>query len=131
MDNRDKSAEEYPRILWIGEHLEPPLHQVHAERLTEDPLALDFLLNEREGEDWVFRRDARIRRPLGEVIIDSGCQMPVIAPDVNLLYKAGDMQPHDRLDFNSALPALSEEQRQWLRDGLETCYPGHEWLEVL
>jgi hypothetical protein len=50
-------------VPWArGERLELPVHEVHA-RISSDhsPKKLEFLLNERDRTDWIYRRDPTIR----------------------------------------------------------------------
>jgi hypothetical protein len=48
------------------ESLRLPVHEVHA---TRSGLRLELLLNEREGETWLYRRDARVRLPVERLIL--------------------------------------------------------------
>jgi hypothetical protein len=46
------------------------------------------------GDDWEFRRDARVRRPLREVMHDLA-GLPCVNPAVQLLWKAKEPLPKD------------------------------------
>src|SRR5436309_6543830 len=98
---------------WLSEQwLDNPIHEIHAS-VNEAP-PLEILLNEREGSDWVFRRDHRIHRALTAVGGQTPGGVPYLAPEIVLLYKAATPSPLDEADFNAALPALDEAQRLWL-----------------
>ncbi len=110
-----------------GERLELPVHEVHG-AAPEGGAAVEWLLNERSGEDWVFRRDPSLRLPLTEAFVTTGASAPHLAPEIVLLFKAKAPREKDELDFASALPELSTERRRWLRESLQRCHPGHPWL---
>jgi hypothetical protein len=112
-----------------GERLELPVHEVHAR--SPSGASLEFLLNERAGDDWVFRRDARIRCPADRVIARDAAGVPYLCPAVVLLYKAKAPRPADEQDFDSVRAALPAAQREWLRDALAAAHPDHAWLDRL
>jgi hypothetical protein len=104
----------------------PELHQTWG-RDRSGRWRLDVLLEPWDGEDWVFRRDPRIRRPLAEVIAFSCSAIPYLAPEIVLLFKSKTPREKDELDFARTLPTLSRESIQWLRDALELVHPKHDW----
>lgn len=97
---------------------------------TKAPWAFELLLSDTEGDAWVFRRDARVRRPLASlgVQVDG---VPALAPEVILLFKAKAPRERDEMDFANALPALGEKRKEWLREALAAAHPGHAWLARL
>ncbi len=114
-----------------GEWLETPVHELHARREEGDPRHIEFLLNESSGDVWHFRRNHAVTRPLGEIHLRTPSRTPFLAPEVVLLYKAKKTTATDELDFCTVRPSLSEKARNWLRDALEVCHPGHHWTAVL
>lgn len=117
---------------WSGADLRPPVHEVWC-RSGVGPLdSFEALLNESGGPDLLFRRDRTVLLPLADAFRVSPSGLPVLAPEVVLLYKA--KQPDDetnRDDFRIALPSLNSAQRAWLRDALRVVYPAHDWLRLL
>ncbi len=109
-----------------GEWLSAPLHEIHARSPSGE--TLEFLLNERDGGDWVFRRDARVRCRADRVIVMSEMGIPHLCPAVVLLYKAKAPRPADEQDFEAVRAALSAAQREWLRAALATVHPDHPWM---
>ncbi len=112
--------------------LELPVHEVHAqpcEGVAGRPLEL--LLNEREGADWVYRRDPAVRLPLVRALREVQGGVRVLAPEVVLLYKSKAPRPVDEADFRSARPLLDAEARTWLRAALLRGAPGHPWVTAL
>ncbi len=117
---------------WSGnEWLNLPIHEIHAHRSAGDPSALEILLNECSGENWVFRRNPEITRPLRLIERRSGLSVPFLAPEIILLYKAKNPGVEDEDDFNRVKQLLDREPRAWLRWAIQNSYPAHPWLESL
>jgi hypothetical protein len=114
-----------------GERLLPPVHEVYASQPGGSPPELELLLNERQGEEWVFRRDARVRCPADRVVVEGAAGLPVLCPAVVLLYKAKHLRPQDERDFAAVRDGLGRARRRWLRAALEQVHPGHPWLARL
>ena len=114
-----------------GEWLHPPIHEVHARSGDQPSVNLEFLLNERTADRWVFRRNPEVSCPLDRVILQSGAGLPVLCPAVVLLYKAKAPRTVDELDFTVVRGNLDAEQLTWLESALRTCHPGHRWLARL
>lgn len=87
----------------------------------------EFLLCERAGDDWVFGRDPRVRRPVWSIGRATPGGVPFLAPEIVLLHKAKRARDVDALDLRATLPRLSRAERRWLRDALDVALPGHAW----
>ncbi len=117
---------------WAAEEwLPPPVHEIHAHAPEDQAPTLEFLLNERVGEHWVFRRHPAVRCPVRHVSVRSAAGLPVLCPAVVLLYKAARAGAADELDFRAALGHLAPERRMWLRQALAQAHPEHPWLARL
>lgn len=114
-----------------GEFLGPPVHEIHCFKEPAEPPQLEVLLNERDGRDWVFRRDARVRRSLDRCILDAGAGVKYLCPEAVLLYKSKGTREKDELDFAALLGRLGEERVAWLKHAIATCEPRHRWLKSL
>lgn len=106
-----------------------PVHELYA--TSAGGSRIEILLNERDGDDWLFRRDPRVRLPLVRAIVTSASGLPAFAPEVALLYKSKDPRATDEADFAAAVPRLDASARQWLRDALGECYGEHPWSAAL
>jgi hypothetical protein len=122
------------------ELLELPVHQVLAcpagsgtppRGWEPRPDEIQFFLNDVEDDVWLCRRDASVTRPVNEVVIRSRSGIPIIAPEIQLLYKAKHHLGKDEHDFRLGVDRLRPKQRAWLRDSLEIVHPGDPWLERL
>ncbi len=54
-----------------GDNIEPPLHEIHCHHASFVPSGIEFLLNESDGKQLLFRRDKSICRSLEEAILVS------------------------------------------------------------
>ena len=94
------------------------------------PWVADVLLNPAEGEDWVCKRDARVRRSLAEVVVVRD-GVPYQAPEVTLLMKARHARDKDGADLDRVYPTLGPSARDWLRDAVRTSDPDSPWNGLL
>lgn len=110
-----------------GERLPATVHDIWVRRHREDAWRFQFMLDERDGAEWVFRRDARIRIPVGELTWERD-GIRFVQPEVQLLYKSRGRREKDEADFRVVWPLLSAPQRAWLRDALALADPANPWL---
>jgi hypothetical protein len=131
----DMHAADPPGTLrpWpVNEELPASVHDVWCRRSPDEPWAFQLMIADTEGDDWVYRRDPRVRRPLGELSGPTSTRtMRVLTPDVQLLYKSKGLRPKDQQDFDAVLSALTTRQRAWLRQALTTASPSHPWVAAL
>ena len=121
------------------ERLEFPIHQLLFRRPESgfpEPWEPNyderqFFLNQGEGGIWISRRDPRIRLHVRQLAERSPEGVPIVVPEVQLLYKAAHSADKNEHDFSLAVPRLSEGRRRWLRDALELVHPGHRWIQAL
>lgn len=102
--------------------------QLWLRRNAHSPWELDLLLTPTDGDDWLYKRDARIRRPLNSIgfLADDG--IPYLRPEIVLLFKAKLLREKDQADFDSLLPHLSAASREFLAGALIATLPRHPWL---
>jgi hypothetical protein len=113
------------------EWLELPVFELYAHHETIEPRRLEVLLNEARGDEWVYRRNAAVTRPLSACWLTSAAGVHVLAPEIVLLYKSKAPRPKDEQDFAAVCSRLEPERRAWLRAVLAVCAPGHAWLRRL
>lgn len=100
-------------------------------REPSGPWRLDVIRERWDSDDWVYRRDARIRRHGARAITRTSDGVPFLQPEVVLLFKAKAVRPKDQLDFDVVVPELEHGSREWLSDALRVTHPDHPWLERL
>ncbi|GII54358.1 hypothetical protein Pth03_27470 [Planotetraspora thailandica] len=114
----------------VDEVLPGHVHDIWARERPDGPWRFQVMLDEADGDMWVYRRDPRIRRPLSTLTItDDGVAR--ISPEVQLLYKAKDRRPKDELDFAEVLPVLDGGRRRWLDEALAVEHGDHPWRRKL
>ncbi len=115
-------------VPWpAGEPLPGEAHDIWVRRDAGSPWAIQLMFDRRDGDDWVFRRDAAVRLPAAELTWERD-GVRYIRPEVQLLYKAKGQRPKDEADFAEVAPLLGPAERRWLREQLERLHPGHAWL---
>jgi hypothetical protein len=122
----------WPFREWeAGKPLPPRVHDVWCRPSKTDPWAIQLMIADTVDDQWIFRRDRRIRRPLAAVGQRTSDGIPYLAPEMQLLYKARAPRPKDEADFTHVLPALDQSRRQWLAWALALVHPHHPWLAQL
>jgi|SRR5712664_3858909 len=116
--------------LKIEDDLPHDIHGIWCRRQESGPWSLEILIEESTNQDWLYRRNHLVTLPLDEVM-EGAEGVPVMAPEVVLLYKAESPRERDRVDFSAALPLLSVRKREWLRFALSEAHPACPWLAEL
>jgi hypothetical protein len=62
----------------------------------------------------VYRRNPAVRKPLAEVGMTALGGVPILVPEIVLLYKAHELTEKDEVDFRTALPHLTPSRKAWL-----------------
>jgi hypothetical protein len=115
-----------------GERLASGVHDIWCRRTGDQPWALQVLLDESEGDDWVSRRDRSVRCPIARIGLRNGDGIPYLRPEIQLYYKAKDIRPKDTFDFDAVLPRLDPVQRRRLHAMLAATYGrAHPWCRRL
>lgn len=106
------------------------VHNIWARALDGGPWRLQINLEPCRRAEWTYRRDARVHRPLAEVIeVRDG--VPCVKPAVQLLWKARDHAPKDETDLANVLPLLEVGERAWLADAIALAHPESPWRELV
>jgi hypothetical protein len=111
-----------------AEELPPDVHDIWCRPGADRPWRIQIMLDESSGDDWVSRRDDRLRRPIASIGAVTADGIPYLVPEIQLLYKARTRRPKDELDFTATLDILTPLRRQWLSDALALVHgPQHPW----
>ncbi|MFD9701011.1 hypothetical protein [Lentzea sp. NPDC059081] len=103
-------------------------HQTWLRDPATDGYLCDVFREPSEGDLWICRRDEGIRLPYGEVVERTAEGVPYLAPELVLLFKAGEVRPKDQEDFELVLPLLGSRRLSRLRAWLRRGHHGHPWL---
>lgn len=115
-----------------GELIEPPVHTIWCRNPDSDPGFIEILFNEADDQHFLFRRDCSIRLTLDLAFQRSNLDLPILAPEIVLLYKAKYVSDEENnADFYQALPYLDPASRAWLKAALFSTHTNHEWIENL
>jgi hypothetical protein len=106
-------------------------HQTWVRERRTGMWRLDVIREPWDDDEWVCRRDPRIRLAGAKLISRTGDGIPYAQPEVVLLFKAKATRPKDDDDFARVLPLLDADRRRWLADALGLVHPGHRWLSQL
>ena len=112
-----------------GHFLELPIHEIHGQFKEEK---IEVLLNEIEGDTWKFRRVLEIEYPLSKTVLISATGIPILAPEIVLLYKAKNPRTKDHSDFLQIIGLLDSEKQQWLKAAIKRTHGNlHDWLKAI
>jgi len=109
---------------------EAPANDIHSRWSRPEEVQqwhLEILLDQADGEDWIFRRDPSIRLQLRDLTWRDEDTLSILRPEVQLLYQAKRPRPRDEYDFARTVPRLDVPTRCWLAAALECAQPGHSW----
>lgn len=106
--------------------LRDDFYGVWARTGPDDAWRLQINLEPVDGAEWVYRRDARVRRTLGEAI-HSHAGVPCVNPAVQLLWKSKHATAKDEVDFDNIVPLLPAAERVWLAGAIAIAHPDSPW----
>lgn len=117
--------------LWEGATPLPnDIHDIWCRRPGKS-WEFQLMVGDFTEQEWVYRRDARIRGPR-DTMIEWVDGLPIMAPEIQMLYKSKlPNRPKDERDFRHVLPHLTAEKRQWLTSCLILLYGDHPWVPML
>jgi len=105
-----------PFSLWLRRH---------GETLWDFEIVAEAQL---DGQ-WAYRRDLSVRHAMGTVFTPTWSGMPVIAPEIQLLYKCKQPRDKDTSDLTRYVPRLDDAAGLWLRSAVAAAHP--EFLPTL
>ena len=109
--------------------LQLPIHEIHGFSAEN---RIEVLLNEIEGDAWRFRRDQSITYPADKVWVRSKSGIPILCPEIVLLYKAKNFREKDQADLLSAVAHLGLSTLQWLRASIVQAHGSdHSWTDLI
>lgn len=118
------------RLTRLAAGCVPPrdVHSLWCRPTAREPWTIELMLDEADGDTWIYRREPRIRRPLSTIVRQSADRLPYLAPEIQLLYKSKGPRERDDMDFAQTIPLLAADARRWLHDALELTTPDHKWI---
>jgi len=118
------------RVPWpTGVLLEPPVFEIYGRPPDAGPAsAIELLLDDRAGDEWIYRRDPAVRRPLKLAQRCGPAGIQLVAPEIVLLCKSKAPRAQDEHDFAVALELMDAEARAWLRSAIARMESRHAWV---
>jgi hypothetical protein len=113
---------------WNGILVDPSAFQLQA---RSPAIEFDIFTELADQTTWYFRRDNRVSLPLSGVTVRSASGIPVIRPEIQLLYMAKAMEAKNVQDFDVAGPRLDQDATSWLAAALAITVPDHQWIMAL
>lgn len=115
-------------LLPDGAEPTPDNDQLWLRRGPDEPWLADLLLTPTDGDDWLFKRDRSLRRPLRDIGWVGPDGVPYLRAEIVLLFKAKLSRDKDQADLSSLLDA-DPAGAVWLVGALERTHPGHPWID--
>ena len=104
-------------------------NEVWARPHAGDPWQVEFVLEDRGGTEWRYRRNHEVSLPVSELGMVDERGIPYERPEIVLLYKAPRSDdPRHQADLEAALPKMGIGARAWLVGALDVAHPGHPWI---
>jgi len=112
-----------------GAALPPPPFSLWLRRHGETLWDFEIVAEAQRDGQWAYRREPSVRYPLTSVFTRTASGWPIIAPEIQLLYKCKQPRDKDLLDLQRYVPTLDEPSRLWLRSAVAAAHP--EFLPTL
>ena len=65
------------------------------------------------------------------VMASAASGVPILVPEIVLLYKAHELTEKDEADFRTIFPHLTPSRKAWLLEALDETTPNHPWARRL
>jgi hypothetical protein len=107
---------------------------VWVSKNLDSPWAFQVMLVDVFENQWIYRREKSIKKPLNEIIARTNEGTPYLRSEIQLLIKGGSskVREKDFFDLQTMLPILSTQEKEWLTLALQKQFPeGHPWIELI
>ncbi|MCR8985466.1 hypothetical protein NW801_10430 [Brevibacillus laterosporus] len=121
-------------MIWEEGEFLKSTNDVWVSKNNNSPWAFQIMLIDIEESYWIYKREKSIKRAINEIFLRTPEGIPYLKPEVQLLYKAGSSQVREKdyNDFQTILPILSLQEKEWLKVSLKQQFPeGHAWIKYL
>jgi hypothetical protein len=115
---------------WDGDPLRADRHEnnLWVRRSSDSPWAFDLTVGEGNEREWIYRRDASVKRPWETAVLRTRSGVPYLAPELQLLFKSKDLRSKDHADAERVIPTLDHRERAFLAVHLVADHPWHRFL---
>lgn len=113
-DGRDLSAADHENNLRVGR--------------ADGSWCLDIVVGDGDADEWVYRRDPRLRLPWERAVLRTATGLAYLAPTLQLLFKSKSPRPQDHADAEEVMPTLDRWSMALLDSRLP---PDHAWRPLI
>jgi len=101
---------------WHKEYLQLPIHEIYIENKG---IELEVLLNERDEDNWIYRRDQEIKLGDRKAVLFTEERIPYLCPEAVLLFKTKELRDKDCQDIENASKKMNVDQIEWLIENIK------------
>jgi len=101
---------------WKKEYLQLPIHEIYIEYKG---IELEVLLNERDEDNWIYRRDQEIKLGDRKAVLFTEERIPYLCPEAVLLFKTKELRDKDCQDIENASKKMNVDQIEWLIENIK------------
>ena len=114
--NNKSRTGKYEKLVWNKEYLRLPIHELY---IKYEDIELEVLLNEKNENEWIYRRNEKIKLDEKKVILFNRNSIPYLCPEIVLLYKTKELRSKDIEDISNTTEKMNDSQLKWLFDSIE------------
>jgi Aminoglycoside-2''-adenylyltransferase len=110
---------------WDGGPLAVESHQnnLWCRQTADGPWLLDITVSDGDDEHWIYRRDPSLKILWADAVLRSRSNVPYLAPELQLLFKATHRRPKDDVDAAVVIPEVDHRRLVFLRSTLGADHP--------
>jgi hypothetical protein len=116
---------------WNDTELPRDLHTLWARKHGSDKWLTEFLVNESDDHNWIFRKNEKVTCLLSKMGLADEHGIPYLRPSIPLLFKSAHCRENDNLDFLAAHAAMDPREKNLLKTWITIFQPQCEWLKKL
>ena len=116
---------------WDGRPLDASRSEnnIWARESADSPWRFDLTVGSGTPLKWVYRRNQSVTRRWDRAVLQSSSDVPYVAPELQLLFKAKHPRPKDHVDAERVIPTLDGEARGFLAKHLSVEHRWRRWLK--
>ncbi len=117
-------------VKWNNEvYLKLPIHEIQG---TYKDNNIEILLNEIENKKWKFRRNLEIEYPVENTIKNTSYNIPILCPEIVLLYKSKSYRNKDEKDLLNTIGNMDNKRLNWLSNAIKKTHgTNHKWVSII
>lgn len=111
------------------EPLPPTVTDIWVKEKGQSIWSFQIMINDSKNNQFIYKRDPSILFDIEKFTWKAKDEIPFLAPELQLLYKAKDRREKDDLDFQQCMSLMAEDKRKWLIEKITKCFSSeHPWV---